>query len=59
MFFDKSPKLLPVRDFLFRTRCWSWLHFNVACFSFPLKPKVDCVATDVESLTGFTFFQSI
>ena len=59
MLLGKGSKLLPIRDLLFWTGRGSRLDLDISGFRLALEPQVDSVATDVEHLTGFTFFHAI
>ena len=59
MRFDKLPKLLPIVDLEVSLSNLSGFGFDTASCDLALKPQVNCVATDIEQLTCFTFLETI
>ena len=59
MLLDKLAKLLQILDLESLSRHGSGFRFDIPRLSLALTPQVNCVATNVEQLTGLTFLESI
>ncbi len=59
MRFDKGAKLVPILELQGVLRCLSFFRLDIPGLRFTLKPQVNRIATDIEQLARFTFFETI